>query len=326
VNGVGWLDLEAYARTWRRVGGGDPYFAPAYLRAAALIDEGEPAAFVHDGVVYPFLCRTLPEDRMDLSTAYGIGGPHGRGNWRAAFRRECERRGVVSEFIRFHPLRANHLGLPDVTVRPMHDVFTVDLQQDDDGLLGQMRTNARWAVRRAQRLSVVARPSDDLGAFHSLYLQTMHRVAAEPFYFFPIAYLELLSEIGDQLLLVSSGTAAGVYLLGDDVLYYHLGGTSAEGRQTHAMNLVHFEAMRAGRRLGLRRLHLGGGLRQGDSLHRFKQSVGAGRAVYYQGTAIHDPSAYRELCATAGVAHERDGYFPAYRASAAVSASVEARC
>ncbi len=317
---MGWLDLETYAGAWRRLGRSDPYFAPAYLRAAALIGDGEPAAFVHRGVVYPFLCRTLPGGRLDLTTAYGIGGPYGHGAWRAAFRRECERRGVVSEFIRFHPLLENHRGLSDVLVRRMHDVFTVDLQQDDEGLLAQMRTGARWAVRRAQRLGVVAERSDDLGAFHSLYLQTMRRVEAEPFYYFPIAYLEVLSEISDQLLVMSSGTAAGVYLMGDGVLYYHLGGASLEGRQTHAMNLVHFEAMRAGRRLGLRLLHLGGGLRQGDSLHRFKESVGAGRAVYYQGTAIHDEDAYRELCEIAGAAPDGDGYFPAYRASAAAIA------
>jgi hypothetical protein len=71
--------------------------------------------------------------------------------------------------------------------------------------------------------------------------------------------------------------------------------------------------MRHARERGLQTLHLGGGLRAGDALATFKQSVGAGRAPYVQGRAIHDPDAYGALCREAGVADDGE-FFPAYRA------------
>jgi hypothetical protein len=103
----GWLSPAEYADQWRREGDGDPYYRPEFLAAAALAEDAEPAVFCHDGVLYPFLVRPLPDGRCDLTSAYGFAGPSAAGDWRAAFRAACTERGVVSEFIRFHPVRQN---------------------------------------------------------------------------------------------------------------------------------------------------------------------------------------------------------------------------
>ena len=78
--------------------------------------------------------------------------------------------------------------------------------------------------------------------------------------------------------------------------------------------MMHFEAMRHARERGLKQLHLGGGLRAGDALARFKASLGSGRAPYHVGRAVLDRSRYDQLCAAAGVAPDAER-FPAYRAS-----------
>jgi hypothetical protein len=57
----------------------------------------------------------------------------------------------VSEFIRFRPLRRNHEGLEDVELRRLHDVVTVELRQDDEALLAQMKPSARRSVGLARR-------------------------------------------------------------------------------------------------------------------------------------------------------------------------------
>jgi len=94
-------------------------------------------------------------------------------------------------------------------------------------------------------------------------------------------------------------------------MHYFLSASTDEGRALSATNGVLFAAMRHARDAGLATLHLGGGLADGDSLQRFKRSMGAGRTPFYVGTAVHDPAAYAELCDAAGGA---DGErFPAYR-------------
>ena len=112
-----------------------------------MLDDATPAAFVHGGVLHAFLVRPLPDGACDLTTPYGYGGPQGAGSaWRAPFRAACAERRVVSEFVRFHPLRANHEGAGDVDLRHVQDTVTVDVQQDDDGLMAQMASAGRTAV------------------------------------------------------------------------------------------------------------------------------------------------------------------------------------
>ena len=104
-----------------------------------------------------------------------------------------------------------------------------------------------------------------------------------------------------RLLMLDAGCAAALFICGGGAMHYHLSGSTAEGRRDAATNLLLCEAMGHARERGLQTLHLGGGLRAGDALATFKQSVGAGRAAYVQGRAVHDPDAYRALCQEAGV-------------------------
>ena len=218
----------------------------------------------------------------------------------------------MSEFVRFHPLRGNQANAgADVTLRHVQDTVTVDVAQDDDALLAQMASAGRTAVRKAVKAGVDARHSHDLGRFRDMYLDTMRRVGADESYLFPTAFFEGLDRMGDGVLMLDAGCAAGLFLVGGGAMHYFLSASTDEGRALSATNGVLFAAMRHARDAGLATLHLGGGLADGDSLQRFKRSMGAGRTPFYVGTAVHDPAAYAELCDAAGGA---DGErFPAYR-------------
>jgi GNAT acetyltransferase-like protein len=310
---VSWLDLAGYAAAIARRGPDvDPYFRPEYLAAAAVIAEGEPAAYAADGVVYPFVVRPLAGGRCDLTSAYGAGGPLGAGRWRDGFRAECARRGVVSEFVRFHAILRNDDGLDDLRTWTLQDAVTVDVRAGDDALLAQMEGRGRTAVRKAERAGVEVRAHRDLGRFAELYGRTMERIGAAPFYHFPPAFFAALERLGDAALVLDAGSAAGLFLTGGGVMHYFLAGSTPEAREVAAANLVLFEAMRHAREAGLHTLNLGGGLRADDPLHRFKASMGAGRAPLRFGAAVHDAAAYAALCAAAGVSPD-DAFFPAYR-------------
>ena len=74
----GWLTLDQYRAEWEAGGDGDPYYRPEFLAASALAAEAEPAAFVHDGVRYPFLVRSLP-DWLERYFEVVFDGPRGNG-------------------------------------------------------------------------------------------------------------------------------------------------------------------------------------------------------------------------------------------------------
>jgi serine/alanine adding enzyme len=309
----GWLDAAAYERAWEAGGDRDPYFHPRYLEAAAALEDAEPAAFAHGGLLHAFLVRPLPGGACDITTPYGYGGPQGaEPGWREPFRAACAERRVVSEFIRFHPLRGNEANAgADVTLRRVQETVTVDVGQDDEAILAQMAPAGRTAVRKAQKAGVDPVPSRDLGRFRAMYLDTMHRVGADERYLFPEAFFERVERMGDGVLMLDAGCAAGLFLAGGGAMHYFLSASTKEGRALSATNAVLYAAMRHAREAGLRTLHLGGGLSDGDNLHRFKQSVGAGRATFFVGAAVHDAAAYEALTAAAGGG---DGErFPAYR-------------
>jgi hypothetical protein len=93
---------------------------------------------------------------------------------------------------------------------------------------------------------------------------------------------------------------------------YFLNGAAPDGRH-HARGLI-WTAMTLLRERGVRWLNLGGGVRPGDDLDRFKQRFG-GRPVDTPVLCqVFDSTAYTRACAQHGVLPESaSGYFPAYR-------------
>jgi hypothetical protein len=316
---VSWLSLDEYARRWQDEGDGDPYFEPAFLRAAAIAGGGDPAAFAHGGVLYPFLVRPLPDGRCDITSAYGFGGPWGAGDWRGPFRAACAERGVVSEFVRFHPVRGNERQAgEDVRLTRVQEMVVLDVAAEDDELIGRMVPQARNKLRKAIRSGIAAEPSRDLERFWRMYSDAMRALDADPSYHFGLEYFEQLGGLGDSLLMLDAGPAAALFLRGAGAMHYFLAASTGEGRRTAAANLVIYEAMRVARDGGLQLLNLGGGLREGDALQAFKCSFGPGRRPYHVGSAVHDREAYDRLSAAAG-AEPDDPFFPAYRRPAAAA-------
>jgi hypothetical protein len=317
---VTWLSLDEYAGRWSAEGDGDPYFDPAFLRAAALGQDGEPAAFAHDGVLYPFLVRPTADGGCDVTTAYGFGGPWGAGDWRAAFRAACAQRGVVSEFVRFHPVRGNQdQAGDDVRLTCVQDMVVLDVEAEDEELVRRMVPQARNKLRKAIRSGLTAEPRRDLERFWRMYSDAMQALDADPSYHFGLEYFEALDGLGDGLLMLDAGPAAALFLRGAGAMHYFLAASTGEGRRTAAANLVIYEAMRTARDAGESVLNLGGGLRDGDALHAFKCSFGPGRRPYYIGSAVHDDEAYERLSEAAGAAPD-EPFFPAYRRPAAAAA------
>jgi len=276
-------------------------------------------------VVFACIVRDVEGARADVVTPYGYGGPLAVGDaapvaqfWET-YERWCVENGIVTSFLRFHPLFANHrLAGPRVRVEPL--AGTVAWRLDDGDPAERMHRHHRRLVRKAEAAGMkatVATAPASLERFVRLYEQTMQRRDAADYYYFPAEYWGTFENgLRAQVVLFEAGEdAALLCLAAKPWLHYHLGASSEEGRKRGASHLLFLEAARWGTAQGYTRFHLGGGVGgSADSLLEFKQRFDPGGVVEAAvGKAVHDEAAYRALAGgDAGFA----GYFPAYRAPA----------
>ena len=288
----------------------DAYYRRPYVEAAALLDKGRPFLLEHDGARFAGIERDEPRD---VVTPYGYGGPTADGFW-DAYEEWARERGVVTTFVRFHPLYGNQRGAP-IHVDELAPTVAWRLDPDRD-LLAGLHFKHRNKVTKAENAGATVTQHDGLGEFVPLYEDTMRRVNADDFYFFEPAYWERLGEL--PLVRFDAGidgevVASALCLATPPWLHYHLSGTTDAGRTTGSSTLVLLEAARWAQANGYERFHLGGGLGgKKDSLHHFKARFDPeGLVPAAVGKAIHDEDAYRRLSGGSEAVFE--GFFPAYR-------------
>jgi len=255
-----------------------------------------------------------------------VGAAEAR-SFRRHFRAFCRELNLVAEFAHLHPW-INWRPLLEEGAAFDRELVYVDLTQPVERLWEQSFNHAcRKNIQRARRENVrvfPARSLDDLREFHRIYLETMERNAAAPSYFFPLDYFTriffdlpenaifLLAEHQDRIV------AGTLYLHDDENVYSYLGGADHACQQVRPTNAVIYEAICWGRRLGKRRLILGGGYRPDDGIFRFKATFSPLRADFYTYRRIHQEALYDSLC-DAWASHfnrqqAASGYFPQYRA------------
>jgi serine/alanine adding enzyme len=306
----------------------DVYYSHGFVRASAVLLDAEPVLLRRAGEAGDvFLACLVRRDPIDVVTPYGYGGPVAAGDeppvaqFPAAYEVWCERRGVVSSFLVFHPLLANADSPAAAGFRRTPLAGTVAWPLDGDELLPAMHKHHRRIVRRAEAagydVAIDAEPAS-LKEFAGVYEQTMRRAGASPFYFFPGPYWDAL--VADvKLVRVDVRDAGGALLasvlgMGEPPwLHYHLGGATDAARETGASHLALYRLGQWGREHGYATLHLGGGVGgRDDSLLEFKlRFAPGGRKAVAIGKAVHDRAAYARLTGTDSV--DWDGFFPAYR-------------
>jgi len=334
-------------------GAGDVYYDLDYLRAAAIHETGgvHLTLFEHsDGLVaYPFVLRPVPDLQgvripshgwTDVITPFEFGGPLAlpagesadgdalQAAFVAAFDVYLRDVHVVSEFVRFHPLLAAHVGWePHYDVRHSRDNVVIDLTTDEEAMVAtqsrRTRRYVRQALRRGVQIERAAEPVRLAAMFHDLYQGTMNRLGAHASYFFPRHYFDALLSLDAETvsLYVARDDAdevlsAGVFVHGRRFCHYHLGGTRPEFGHLHPthllMSTVATDMMHAGRS----HFHLGGAAQNQEGLYAFKCGFSEGRAAYSVGCRVLEPDAFQALSEAwdrANPDRQPGGFFPRYR-------------
>jgi len=329
---------DAWRAALARAGVNDVYYRTGYLRPLRDRGEGDPHLFVYDdgntAAVHVTLLRPLSAlpfahphgDRFDAISPYGYSGPlcsdpkHATKIW-AAWNKIAREQNIVAEFVRFHPLLANHAAWVDAfEVRRAGRTVWMDLAGDVENNLGKSRRrDANYARRQGVVIERVG--VDYLPAFGAMYRATMAQREADDYYFFDDDYFATLSDgLSDDFWLMRAHVddvdcSYALCLRGGDLLHYHLSCSAEAMAETRSVNLLLSETAQRGQQAGCKRFHLGGGYRGEDSLFAFKARFSPHRADFHIGRAVHDEAIVDELTA---VARENDvtgdgDFFPPYR-------------
>ncbi len=338
-------DRSVWLDAWRRSPMRLPFAHPGFVELVAP-EGGSAHAALFDGraltVLHPFVLRPLASGGCDLTSPYGYGGPihWGPGDvdrvapkfW-AEFDGWARQAGVVTEFIRMS-LFDDVLPYPGrLRERALNYVRTLDPRAADvwAGTEPKVRQNGRRAIRSgvAVGADTTGRMLDD---FVRIYTATMERRHSDEWYRFGRPFFERLHrELPGRYVYVYARrgdvtVSMDLVLLGGDTGYYFLGGTDADSFGCRPNDLVKLTVMEWLRERGYRRYVLGGGVRPGDGLERYKRGFAPdGAHAFRTGERILDRSAYDALMRRrfGSVAEAQGGdFFPAYRAPLAGDAGV----
>ncbi len=212
----------------------------------------------------------------------------------------------------FIQLEPNIQKISNLGLRPsFHPLFTkytfvLDLTQSEDELLKAMHPKTRYNIKVAQKQGVKIVEDNSNEAFkaylkltnettkrqkfyahtqdyHNLMWQTLKTDSREQIDYNKLTAHLLLAQYKPTDLVDSPKTlVAWILFVFKDTLYYPYGASSDEHRETMASNLIMWEAIKFGKKLGLKKFDMWGALGPNpdpkDSwygFHRFKQGYGA---------------------------------------------------
>ncbi len=303
----------------------DFYHLPEYVSFAGRHEGGEATAFLVEeqgqGLLIPFLLRPLPEkldvqvDGCDALSPYGYPAPILYGSpddntferlWRQ-FIEMAKERGVISVFVRMHPL----LPFPKESLRKYGSLIqhgqTVycDLSLSCEDMLGQTCKNHKRNIRKLQKngFTTVRNDWTFWHPFMEVYRETMRRVGAKGFYLFSDEYFDdlkrALKEKLDLWVVVSADgefAAGAVFTVTNGIIEYHLGGTAEPFLGVAPSKLMFSDVRTWGKEGGHRILHLGGGLGgETDSLFKFKAGFSQDHSSFHTFRMVLDQEKYGRL-------------------------------
>jgi hypothetical protein len=244
----------------------------------------------------------------DMQTPYQYGGPLSntcdavflKRAW-MAYVEWCRENNVVVEFMRFHPLLQNECFYGGEVI-PNRLTVWIDLTVSD--LLASYETRARTTIRKAIKNGLTTEwyfGSERAAWFTQFYQATMREIGADKNYLFPESYFRRLLAWNQSRLAVclyeNQPVAASIFLMGPEIMEYHLSAADTTGKRFGSTNFLLHEAALLGQENHCRRLFLGGGTDRvaDNSLLRFKAGFSPNRAEFKIGKCVHSVEVYSLL-------------------------------
>lgn len=340
----------------------DVYYLSGYSKAFHLHGDGEPILIYYEDsnirAINTVMIRDIEKDvnfinklpscsYFDITTPYGYGGFLIEGK----ITEECikhlddefstffKSKGVISEFVRFHPILKNDEVLDGVyEISRLGKTISMDLNSKEQ-IWNNMTSKNHNMVRKAQKAGVEifwGRNLELFGEFIQQYNTIMERDGAKRYYFFEKDfYSSILNDLKYNALIFYAIykkriIAMSIILFANQQMHYHLSASDINYRQLAPTNLLLYEAALWGYEIGCKTFHLGGGVgSREDNLYKFKSAFNRNSYNTFNiGRKIFDEYKYKELVTmrtveslktyntkvrTEDIINLSDDYFPKYR-------------
>lgn len=280
----------------------------------------------------PFAGKIGKGELFDIATPYGYGGFLVEGNDIEALKKEyeefCQSEHIVSEFVRFHPILKNWVGMEEL-YDECHLGNTVYMDTRSEEIIWKNIANRnRTKIRKAEREGMKVywcRAPEIIEPFMEIYKATMDKDHAEAYYYFDKKFYEsIMEDLKDHAMWfysVIDGEIAAmtIFLFCNGQMHYHLSASKSKFQKMAATNLLIYEAAVWACRNGYKTLHIGGGVGAGhDGLYQFKKGFCKGDdAEFHIGRKIFDEDVYNRLIALRRKSDSsfnlETGYFPKYK-------------
>lgn len=320
----------------------DVYWLSGYVKAFQIHGDGDPLLFFYedDGCrgINVVMKRDVAKDEkfrglIEEGTYFDFATPYGYGGWIIEgdeteelfneYQKWIEKNGIISEFVRFHPMLQNQLLCTIFyEVIQLGEVVHMDLTSPED-IWNNIISKNRNMIRKAIKNDVViynGRFPEIYEKFRTIYNGTMDKDEAEEYYYFKEPFYEsVLNDLPQNAQVFwaekdGQVIAASIMIGANGYLDYHLSGSLREFSSMAPTNLLLYQAALWGCANGYKTLYLGGGVGSGeDSLFKFKRAFYKGDLNrFHIGKKIFNQKRYDELL---GLRAEigNPGYFPKYR-------------
>ena len=322
----------------------DVYYLSGYVKAFQIHGDGEPLLFYYEGEnirgINVVMKRDIAKDthfigKLEDNTYFDFSTPYGYGGWLieginteflfAEYEKCCRENGIVSEFVRFHPVIKNHISAGDAyEVVPMGEVVTMDLSSPEIIWRNFISKN-RNVIRKAQKNGVQiynGRYPEVYKQFVKIYNGTMDNDHASKYYYFEDEFYEsVLNDLPNNAQVFyavyqNQIIAASIVISANGKMNYHLSGSLREYSHLAATNLLLYKVALWGCENGCKSFCLGGGVGSNrDSLFSFKKAFYREENLnrFLIGKKVFDSSKYSELVKMRNMEKSED-FFPKYRA------------
>ena len=320
----------------------DVYWLNGYVKAFQIHGDGEPLLFLYDDGstrgINVVMKRDVSDDvhfrgKIEKGKYFDFASPYGYGGWIIeggdkkslfeAYEKLLRKYGIISEFVRFHPMIKNHETCEDFyEVTRLGEVVHIDLSSTEiiwNNITSKNRNMIRKAVKNGVEI-YNGRFPEIYEKFRVIYNGTMDKDEADDYYYFGEDFyrsvLEDLPQNAQVFWAEKDGLviAASIMLTGNGYMNYHLSGSLREFYPLAPTNLLLYKAALWGHANGCRTLYLGGGVGSGeDNLFKFKRSFYKGDLNhFYIGKKVFDQEKYEELI---GLREniKTPAFFPGYR-------------
>ena len=320
----------------------DIYYLNGYVKAFQIHGDGEPILFFYEDDMCRGINVVMKRDvaldkhfkgKIEKDKYYDFATPYGYGGWLIEgngtkklfdeYEKWCIDNGIISEFVRFHPVLKNQIYSDNnYKVIALGETVAIDIT-DKENIWANFNSKNRNVIRKAINNGIQIKKGlskELLDAFTEIYNKTMEKDNADEYYYFRKEfYYSILNDLKDNATVFYAELnekiiAASIIIYANKRLNYHLSGSLRDYQNLAPSNLLLWKVAEWGNEIGCATFHLGGGVgSEEDSLFKFKKAFYRGELCrYHIGKKIFNKEKYDYLLKIRDEI-TTSGYFPEYR-------------